>query len=532
MSVWTNGEAHVLVGPRGLSIHRSDAVELILSEEQLGGALPAKKGKTGFARLRPLAVGPRLDTAFTIAKDRKLLRTALRVGGAASLFPWDISALAPFDGERVLAAYVTGTKARALTSIVLGSPPADEKASWEFHYEGPRPTKVDWPEDLLWDKAPWSRKTRWATDPDLLHIDANAHGYTVYDTASAVVGVLRRPGPQPPEGFACILRTPKDKGSTVAASATAKGVIVATCTPDSKAVISHFDDSGKLLAHRLLEASKIHPLSVAGDRVVALVEDRRVLVLGVEDLATQATLELAEPLAPQIELRASGDGASFLLASAEGVLRGEQTTGDWSLAALDLSAVPAAGQDHERSIELAEVEVAEEPTGADGKPLDLRTRIITQAPRLDLNPDQPNAAWAFTAASEFEIELRAVSVGGACETGLYAEISGEAVDKGLIEPLSVRVEGPDEGQADFAPGGRTRRAVIAEFAVPAGVEPIKDKKIKPKERFLENPEDTFLTIRIRGRALAPGSGLLFVRIGFGGAGQEGSLMRGRPVEVG
>ena len=34
------------------------------------------------------------------------------------------SALASVDHERVLAAYVTGTKARALTSVVFGAPPA------------------------------------------------------------------------------------------------------------------------------------------------------------------------------------------------------------------------------------------------------------------------------------------------------------------------------------------------------------------------------------------------------------------------
>jgi hypothetical protein len=74
--------------------------------------------------------------------------------------------------------------------------------------------------------------------------------------------------------------------------------------------------------------------------------------------------------------------------------------------------------------------------------------------------------------------------------------------------------------------------LLPEFRVPAGVEPIKDKKIKPKERFLDNPEDTFLTIRLTGKASKDGAGdLAYVRVGFEGT-EEGSLMRGRPVTVG
>lgn len=527
MSAWTDGKIHVVVGPAGLSVHRGDGVRLVLSTKQLGGQLPPRK-KTKLVRLRPLAVNASADLAYTVDAERRLIRASLGAKPASLKFPWDISALAPAEGQRVFAAYVTGTKARAMTSIVLGVPPADPKGKWEHVYESDKPQKVAWPEDLLWEKAQWSRKARWATNPDLIQLDANAHAYTIYDTASAVVGVLRRPGPrQAPEGFACVLRTPKDKGTSVAATATARGVLVATCKGDGDAVICEFDDDGALLRSHLLEARTIGPLSLAGDHVFAIIDKRKLVIFNAE-LDEQASFEL-ELGGSEIELRPSADGSSVLLV-ADKIVHARLADGSWSHAEFDLSGVPKPGNAHEA--EIAEAEIVEpEDTGAGGgSAADARTRIITQAPRLSLNPSQPNDAWSFSAGTEFEIALNAVSVGGPAETGLYIEVKGDALDKGLIEPIAVSIEGENTGEATFETKGKRRLALLPELLVPAGVDPIKDRKIKPKDRFLENPPDTFLTVRLRGKALAAGSELVFVRVGFEGT-EEGSLMRGRPVSV-
>ncbi|MCA9686661.1 MAG: phosphopyruvate hydratase [Myxococcales bacterium] len=105
--------------------------------------------------------------------------------------------------------------------------------------------------------------------------------------------------------------------------------------------------------------------------------------------------------------------------------------------------------------------------------------------------------------------LAAVSVGGpAKEIGLSVEVHGEALDKGLVELESVSIEGENEGQAAFSREGAKAVAKLPDFRVPAGVEPVKDKKIKPKERFLDNPEDTFLTVTVRGRASKLGANAL------------------------
>ncbi|MFO7562658.1 MAG: hypothetical protein R6X02_08430 [Enhygromyxa sp.] len=532
MSAWTNGKLHVIVGPAGLSVHRGERAELILSTAQLGGPLPSKKGKTGFARTHPLAVTADGKLAFTIDAERKLIRAALEVGGPTTKFPWDISDLAPADGPKVFAAFVSGTKARALASIAIGEPPADPKGKWEHEFEAERPTKVEWPDELLWEKAQWSRKTRWTIQPDLLRVDANPHGYVVYDLDSAVVGVLRRPSPSAlPTGFNAVHRTPKDKGTTVAATTTARGVLVATCRPEGAAALCEFDDEGKLLAHRKLEAAAIGPLTHAGERVFALVEHRKLAIFGL-DLATQAELELPALPPSQVRLQAAADASSFLLTVADKVLEGRLGPDGWSLREIDLSGVPSPGKAHEATIPEATIEAPEEPTGSDGKPIETRTRIITQAPRLSLDPNQPNEAWNFVRDEDFEIVLNAVSVGGPAETGLYVEISGAALDKGLVEPKSVVIEGQNQGQAVLERRGKKQVASLPDFRVPAGVEPIKDKKIKPKDRFLDNPEDTFLTFRLRGRVPKLGANeLLYVRVGFEGVGQEGSLMRGRPVTV-
>jgi hypothetical protein len=179
---------------------------------------------------------------------------------------------------------------------------------------------------------------------------------------------------------------------------------------------------------------------------------------------------------------------------------------------------------------VAEIAAPVEPVDTDGHPIDNRQRIIAQAPGFSLDPNQPNDAWTFQPDLPFELVLNAVSVGGAAETGLYVEVSGGALEKGLIEPELVEIEGRNRGRANFEVSGKKRIARLPQLLIPAGVEPNKDKKIKPKERFLENPEDTFVCVRLQGKTRKLGSDLLYVRVGFAGT-DEGSLMRGRPLTI-
>ncbi|MFV8754743.1 hypothetical protein ACNOYE_29710 [Nannocystaceae bacterium ST9] len=524
MSAWTNGDVHVVLGPRGLSLHRGDHAELVLALAQIGEFPPRKK----VARMRPLAVDPAAKVAFTVNQERGLIRTTLEVGGKALLYPWQISAMAPIDHERVLAAYVTGTKARALTSVVYGAPPPDPKAKWEREFESDKPKKVDWPDNLIWDKPIWSRKTRWTTDPDLLEIDGNRHGFVLTDTDSAVVGLLR----PDPSGFVCILRTPKDKDSTVAATATAQGVLVATGMPSlNRSVICHFDESGALLFRREFEARELGPITIVDDLVVCVVERREVLLLGLDDLAPRTKVALGSELPPtQMTMRGSSK-RSFVLAGAGRVFQGRHAEAQWSVIELDLSRVPEPSGAHEAAIAIAEIAVPEPSEAAASAPIDLGLRIIGQAPQLGLDPHQANEAWHYKFPEPFEIEIKAVSIGGPAETGLYVELSGDAIEKKIFEPLSVRASGTvGDLQAGF-PAGAKKRTAVLDYRVPAGVEPPKDKKIKPLERFAENPPDTFLTLRLACKPLVLGTGLLYVRVGFDRAGNEGSLMRGRQLTI-
>lgn len=526
MSAWTNGDVHVVLGPRGLSIHRGEQAELVLALAQLGGEFPPRKD--ALTLLRPLAVDPAAKVAFTVNHERGLIRTTLESGGKALIFPWLISVLTAIDHERVLAAYVTGTKARALTSVVYGVPPADPKAKWEREFESDRPTKVDWPDNLIWEKPIWSRKTRWTTDPELLEIDCNRHGYVLTDTDSAVVGLLR----PDPRGFVCVLRTPKDKDSTIAATASAQGVLVATGMPSlARSAICHFDEAGALLQRYELEARELGPITVIDDSVVCVVDRRDVLILGLSDLEPRARLPLGTQLpATQMVLRGSSK-RSFVLAGAGRIFHGRQTGAQWAVVELDMSTVPEPGSRHEGPIGAAEIAVPEPSETAASAPIDLGPRIIGQTPQLGLDPHQDNDAWHFVFAEPFEIEIKTVSIGGAAETGLYVEISGDAVENKLFEPVCVQASGVIETRAEFGPGAKKRVALLDAYRLPAGIEPSKDKKIKPLERFAENPLDTFLTIRLNCKPLVLGSGLLYVRVGFTGAGSLGSLMRGRQLTI-
>lgn len=530
MTIWTDGKDRVVVGARGLSVHRGGGAELQLGLEQLGGKLAPKKGKTGFARLRPLAVGDGGKVAYTIDKDRNLVRTSLGKAGEGTRFPWLISTLAPADGDKVMATYVTGTKARAVTSVVIGTPPADPKGKWERSFEASRPAKVDWPAGLLWEKAPWSRKTRWATDPDLLYVDRNAHGYVVYDLASAVIGLLRPKD----EDFACVLRLPKDKNTGVTATATAEGFLGAVNLANGAAALAHVSPDGKLLASASFTAKSLGPMTVIGDTALMLVDHAKFLCFALADLSLQGEVPLADDLpASQVLMRSAADGSKVLVSVDERIYEGTGSGASWSFAPVDLGDVPEASGEHEAEIPEAEIEEPDEPAGGAGAPGSDRQRYITQAPRLSLNPQQPNEAWKFPVSGAFEIVINAVSEGGKAEAGLFVEMSNEAIEKGLMEPVKATVttlQGA-EISGEFVAQGKKRVAKV-DYLVPAGVEPIKDKKVKPKERFLDNPEDTFVTVRLEGKTAGPGSAMLYVRVGFEGSGTEGSLMRGRPVVLG
>jgi hypothetical protein len=248
------------------------------------------------------------------------------------------------------------------------------------------------------------------------------------------------------------------------------------------------------------------------------------------EFAEHAALPLGELPASQLHLRPNPDGSAFMLAVDGRILHGRLTGASWTLTELTLDSVPEPGKAHAAAITEAQIEVPDVPAEAAAAASDTHLRIIGQAPGLSLDPNQPNDAWTFPVGGEFEIVLNAVSVGGPAETGLYVHVYGAALEKGLLEPESVSVEGRNAGQATFEKDGKRRVARLPNLRIPAGVEPNKDKKIKPKERFLENPEDTFVTVRLRGKALAVGSDLLYVRVGFSGT-EDGSLMRGRPVTV-
>ena len=117
-----------------------------------------------------------------------------------------------------------------------------------------------------------------------------------------------------------------------------------------------------------------------------------------------------------------------------------------------------------------------------------------------------------------ELELPVVSVGGPA-AGLYVELAGDAIDRGLLTPSVAEMN----GCSSTLPSGRPVRCELPEAPIRAGV--VLPNAKRAEERFAAAPEDVFFRLRVRGEARAKGRGLLTVRIGFLGEGTRGSLMR-------
>ena len=117
-----------------------------------------------------------------------------------------------------------------------------------------------------------------------------------------------------------------------------------------------------------------------------------------------------------------------------------------------------------------------------------------QAPRLSLNPNQPNDAWSFKAGEAFEIVLAAVSVGGpAKEIGPVRRGQRRRLDQGPARiHLGVPSRARNEGQAEFEVQGRKAVASLPDFRVPAGVEPIKNKEGQAQGALLGEPRGHLL----------------------------------------
>jgi hypothetical protein len=129
--------------------------------------------------------------------------------------------------------------------------------------------------------------------------------------------------------------------------------------------------------------------------------------------------------------------------------------------------------------------------------------------------------WQVAIGGEAALQLVLANRGGPVK-GIYIELTGDAVVKGQVEPISITA---GDHTATFT--GATPRAELTELAIDPGyVEPTgkRPRQAPP----LPPPPSVALFVKIRGKAA--GNSLLMVRIGAlaGGA----SAMQGRGITVG
>ncbi len=514
MNVWTDGETTVVLGARGLSVHDARGARRIVGEEQLGMA-PPSPSRNGY-RWAPrtlLAVTPGAERALFAGGQGEPVLASLD-GSAPETLPRRLLEAVALGEDRFAAVHVARLKGRDVARLGIGALPTGRRAKWAVDLDPARPTRVEWPAVIWRDGAnpPWSR-ARCSTEAADVRLDANRFGIALSDSSSGTIGVVRPGG----RSFESVLRVPASAGSRCWASCTEHGVVVGLCVEGREGAIVRFDERGRPIVW--VERPGLGPGRVtdSGDLVYAMLGEKELRV------ADAASLD---------------DAAAHRFA-------GEDATGDaslWVAERSDGGHAIALGLGHqwvgfEGELGAGRSWRLEQPDDApiSEPPLEVEEAIASRPPKpvervrgpaqLSLDPTRKTPDWSFDDGSPFEIRVPVVSIGGGAR-GLFIEVGGDAVDRGIIAPRAVEVAGLSVDEGDFS--GK-RRVSLPDYQIEAGAV-LPDVK-KARERFAAAPADMFHTVVIRGNVAAKGSGLLTVRVGFEGAGTTGSLMRGRSISV-
>lgn len=521
MRVWTNAAVHVVLGPHGLSVERDGVASQILPP------LDAEEGA------HALAVDPSGKRAHCMAKGYRWVTVDLEEGAEPSFISGELVALAPLAANDVAAVYLERRGKQSSAKFRVGPMPAPGTV-WSGELNLAKPAKFKWPAGLIWgedEKLPWSRKSKVSVDPRDVRIVVNEHGTVLADSLSGIIALVR-PGSQEIDFHG---RVPITDAGRVFGCATEQGVLAVVKEPNGSG-LGHFGPKGKHLGSTALEAAGQPTLAETG---VLVPSGAQMVCLSLDTLtpvADPVALKFAEP----DDSRADAKGRSFLTARGKGedgdgehgaLLGIRQGDGSWAVHVLDL---PEGMTDIEipdpEDEELIDPEKeARRAKKAGPLPLERNTH---GEPHLtfDLNPRAK--PWSFPSASRFEIFAPFISTGGPAK-GLFVELSGPAIETGVIDPKAVTITREEDGKpirVEFT-GNKTRRAEFPTITVPAGV--IRDPDEKKRSKIHEHsPPDTKFVAQIEGEAIQDGSGLLLVRVGFLAHGQRGSVLRGKPISVG
>jgi len=458
-----------------------------------------------------LAVTPDAQRALFLNGDEEPVLAALD-GTAPEILPLRIVEALALDDDRFAAVHVARVKGRDVARLGIGALPIEKRAKWAIDIDPARPARVSWP-SVIWAEgvnAPWSR-ARCSTDPSALRLDANRFGVALADSASGTIAVVRPGG----RSFEAVLRIPAQTEARCWASCTERGVIVGLCIAGREGAIVRFDMQGRAITWTERHGLGPGHVTDAGELVYAMVGEQELR------FADSGSLD---------------DGASHLFG-------GEDATGDASLFVANGGHAIALGLGHhvirlDGGSASGDSSRVEQPEGAPTSepPLDPERAKSEKPPPaiervrgpglLSLDPTRRAPEWTFEKDAPFEIRIPVVNLGGTAK-GLFVEVAGEAVDRKLVAPENVEIAGREVSTAELA--GPRPRAELPDFEVVAGA--VLPDVRKVAEKFFAAPDDMFLTVVVRGRAAGPGKGLLTVRIGYIGAGTQGSLMRGRSISI-
>jgi len=385
--------------------------------------------------------------------------------------------------------------------------------------EGAPKTKVEFPakdEGWIWSKdaVPWPKSEGFGdAEASKLNVRTSRYGVGVAGSSTGHVAVLR-PGA---EDFAFRFRVPAMEESTVYAVPTKWGALVALVVDGKESLLLHVDPKGKLLGRWPEESCAMGmtaPVLLGDDRCIANdAESESVVLLGLPKLEQVARKKVGEWL---VDIAATSDGTKFAAVTKTDVVEG-RVSGD-AIKVRTHSLTDAMKQAKKERVARKEKEAKRwKAKPADGPP------------QLGFDAlKRPAPPWKWSAGEDWEVDAWVRSEGRAAK-GVTIVVYGAAVDAGLLELFEVHVAGIC---GVFEKQGKRWIAQVPDVEVMQGVKYPFDPKPKKEEEKLAAQaalEATHLALRLKGKALTKGNGLLKLEISTEGPEPMRWI---RPVNVG
>lgn len=436
MRVWTNGALHVARSPRGLYVFRGTQVVrfIELPREETRGAL--------------LAVEPSGSHAW-VEDFRKISLEDGSIDEGLGASPLDLTA----SPEGVAALLLSGREVR----LVTGSP----RGRWsrEIDLYPHAVTRTQFP-SALGASSPWVWRDSTSLSPDSLRLRVTSAGIAVICQRSGLIGIFREDGP--PRWY----QAPSGEGGSLDALPTASGLLVSLRVGD-EGVSAHFSGDGRCEGHTGLTLRSVGAAALAGERFVIFDGAKgRLKVFGAsdcQDLHPRSRLNLP---APPLDVASSPDGRWVIFGDATTISLFELGDKRLSLVAT-LAPEQVLRETEAKHREKQRIEQGGHYKRPEGPP-----SLGFPASKAPIPP------WETSLEAPLELALSLRSTGGAGQ-GVAVEISGPALEQGLVQPLSVEIAGQPVA---LSRQGTKWSGTLAEAEIPQGINFPFDPKPKTPEQ--------------------------------------------------